>query len=273
MFFSIVTINYNNCDGLRRTIDSVLRQDFHQYEWIIIDGGSTDESLGLINNNSEHFSYWCSEPDKGVYNAQNKGILKASGEYILILNSGDCLAHDKVLSQIHTYGSDYDFILGNMIVHQDGECYLWDIKPEMLTARQFFYGTLPHPGTFIKRTMFNKYGLYDESMKICADWKFFVDAILLGNASIIKVPVTISDFEGGGMSDKLLELSKQERSTILNKIFPPMVQKDYQMLESLLEVRRFWLFRKLYSGLYKMAILYQHLFHKDLAIGYNFHKI
>jgi glycosyltransferase involved in cell wall biosynthesis len=273
MKFSIVTINYNNKEGLQRTIDSVVSQTFHDFEWLLIDGGSTDGSRDLLEKNQIHFSYWCSEKDKGVYNAQNKGIQRAQGEYVLLLNSGDYLADADVLAKVVKCDAHSDFILGNMIVQHEGIKYIWDIKEEMLTARQFFYGTLPHPGTFIKRTMFDKYGLYDENMKICSDWKFFVEAILIGQSSIKKIPVTISVFEGGGISDKMLELRNQERMELLNKIFPPMVQKDYKMIDSLLELKRVWLFDKLYSILYRTSVCWQRMFCKSQNIGPNFRKI
>jgi len=80
---SIITINYNNCAGLKRTIDSVVSQSFKDYEWIVIDGGSKDGSKDLIEQYSDSFTYWVSEPDNGIYNAMNKGIEKANGEWML----------------------------------------------------------------------------------------------------------------------------------------------------------------------------------------------
>lgn len=93
MKLSIITINFNNRDGLQRTINSVLSQSFKDFEWIVIDGGSTDGSRNLLEIYKKYFSYWCSEPDKGVYNAQNKGISVAKGEYMSFMNSGDIIKH------------------------------------------------------------------------------------------------------------------------------------------------------------------------------------
>lgn len=93
---SIITVNLNNCDGLRRTIDSVVSQTFTDFEWIVIDGGSTDCSRELMEQYKDHFAFWCSEPDNGIYNAMNKGIVHANGEWLLFLNSGDWLAEKKV---------------------------------------------------------------------------------------------------------------------------------------------------------------------------------
>ena len=100
MHLSIVTINYNNLSGLQKTIDSVLSQSFEDFEWIVIDGGSTDGSKELLEQYQEHFAYWCSVPDKGIYNAINKGIKLATGDIIGLLNSGDTAlpdAYDEVL--------------------------------------------------------------------------------------------------------------------------------------------------------------------------------
>ena len=273
MKLSIITVNLNNKEGLKRTIDSVVAQTFRDFEWLLIDGGSTDGSRELIEDNQHNFSYWCSEKDKGIYNAQNKGIQRSKGEYVLLLNSGDYFADANVLTEVVGCNVQSDFILGNIIVHEDGDDYIWDIKEEALTARQFYYGTLPHPGTFIKRVMFDRFGLYDETWKICSDWKFFVEAILIGQATLTKIPVTISVFEGGGISDKMVEQCNMERMQLLEKIFPPLVQKDYRLLESLLELKRVWLFDKLYSVLYRASISWQHLFYKKQKVDPNFRKL
>ncbi len=89
MKLSIITVNLNNKDGLQKTIDSVISQTFKDFEWIVIDGGSTDGSKELIEKYSDYISYWVSEPDKGIYNAMNKGIKVAKGDYLEFLNSGD----------------------------------------------------------------------------------------------------------------------------------------------------------------------------------------
>ncbi len=101
MLLSIITINYNDKFGLERTIKSVQEQTFTNFEHIIIDGGSTDGSKEVIEANKNSFSYWVSEPDKGIYNAMNKGIKEAKGEYLFFLNSGDHLNGQNALDKIH----------------------------------------------------------------------------------------------------------------------------------------------------------------------------
>ena len=100
MKLSIITINYNNCEGLRETILSVVEQTCKQFEWIIVDGGSQDGSVALLEQYRSYFSYWCSETDKGIYNAMNKGLQHAHGEYCLFLNSGDRLTNNRIIEQV-----------------------------------------------------------------------------------------------------------------------------------------------------------------------------
>ena len=98
---TIITINFNHKEGLKRTIDSIVNQTFIGYEWIVVDGGSTDGSKELIEQYKDHFAWWCSEPDKGVYNAMNKGISHATGEALprLYISSGEVSPAERTWSQ------------------------------------------------------------------------------------------------------------------------------------------------------------------------------
>ena len=112
MKYSIITINYNNKDGLERTINSIISQTFHNYEYIIIDGGSTDGSLDVIKNYKHYINYWVSEPDNGIYNAMNKGIRQASGVYLNFMNSGDMFHSSYVLQEVSNLNAEEDIIIG-----------------------------------------------------------------------------------------------------------------------------------------------------------------
>ena len=114
MKLSIITVNLNNCDGLQKTIDSVVSQTFKDFEWIVIDGGSTDGSKELIEQYADHFTYWVSEPDKGIYNAMNKGIRVAKGDYLQFLNSGDYLYDRTTLEKCLLPQNNADVIYGNL---------------------------------------------------------------------------------------------------------------------------------------------------------------
>ena len=183
MKLSIITVNLNNKDCLQKTINSVVSQTFKDFEWILIDGGSTDGSKELIEQFSSHISYWVSEPDKGIYNAMNKGILKAKGEYCLFLNSGDYFANGDVLDKVFAFDFDEDVVYGDQLWDYGDRMETFE-SAEKVTLRNFIGSTIPHSGvSFIKREMFEEYGLYDENYRIVSDWKWFLIAVGLGKAT------------------------------------------------------------------------------------------
>ena len=112
MKYSIITVNYNNKDGLRKTIESVIHQTFRDFEFIVIDGGSTDGSAEVLKEYDAQIDYWVSEPDNGVYYAMNKGTRQAHGDYLNFMNSGDCLYDEKVLEHLSAKGLSADIIVG-----------------------------------------------------------------------------------------------------------------------------------------------------------------
>ena len=112
---SLITINQNNAEGLRRTIESVVFQTYIDYEYIVIDGASTDESVNILKQYDNRITFWISEPDTGIYNAMNKGILKATGDYCLFLNSGDWLSDDRVLEEVFLHEITEDIVCGNAV--------------------------------------------------------------------------------------------------------------------------------------------------------------
>lgn len=140
MLFSIITVNLNNYCGLLKTIKSVVEQTFRDYEWIIIDGGSTDGSKQLIEQYSQFISYWVSEPDTGIYNAMNKGIRVSSGDYLLFLNSGDWLASPTVLEDVYKTAPTVDFVYGDHI-ERDGSR---GISPEVISFLRLYQSTICH---------------------------------------------------------------------------------------------------------------------------------
>jgi glycosyltransferase involved in cell wall biosynthesis len=233
---SIITINYNNAGGLRKTIGSVLSQTFRAIEYIIIDGGSKDESVSVIKEYEDHLTYWVSEKDKGVYNAMNKGIVKATGEYLLFLNSGDVLAANDVLEKMLLQKNSHaDILYGYMKrVFPDGRKELIRF-PSKIDMGFLLHRTLGHPSTFFKKELFDKYGLYREDMKIAADWAFFVKAIGVGSATQQSKPMAVSVFAMDGISsnkDNAL-LTAKEKNMILAEFFSPdqlkAIKNDYRL--------------------------------------------
>lgn len=224
MKFTIITINFNNQEGLNRTIDSVISQTYKDYEWIIIDGGSTDGSKELIERYQDYFSYWCSEPDKGIYNAMNKGISHAIGDYLLFLNSGDYLHDEDVLEKISNLKLNVDIIAGISVSQETGmpmKVYHDDV------LYQLYYDSLNHQATFIRRSLFDKHK-YNEDNVIASDWEFFIQSILIDGCSFEYTDIVVADFDTTGISNqpKWNNLMRQERRQILDKYFSPYLQRD-----------------------------------------------
>lgn len=220
---SIITINYNNDKGLAKTIASVMLQTFTDYEYIIVDGGSTDESVEVIKKHCSKITYWVSEKDKGIYNAMNKGILKASGEYCYFLNSGDCLWAPDTLQKVFEAGSNAEIIYGNSINEESSQiCY----SCQSLTLNYFFSGTIFHQAAFIKRSLFDKLGLYNEHLKVVSDWEFFLKAIILQRSTYLYMNTIIASFEKPGMSGDDYTSNERERHAILQRLFP-LYYEDY----------------------------------------------
>lgn len=113
MKLSIITINYNNRDGLQHTIESVINQTSHEFEYIIIDGGSTDGSVDIIKQYTNQIDYWVSEPDRGIYHAMNKGIDIAKGEYCIFMNSGDLFHNTSSIKDSINHLDGTDIVNGN----------------------------------------------------------------------------------------------------------------------------------------------------------------
>ena len=223
MKYSIITINYNNKDGLEMTIKSVLGQSFQGFEYIIIDGGSTDGSIDIIKKYESQIDYWVSEPDNGVYNAMNKGIGKATGYYLNFMNSGDTYHSSSALETITGLHSDDDIIIGGY--YETERCVSHTIPPQNVTLLTLLKYTINHQATFIKKTLFDK-RLYDESYMIMADAKFNFQSIILDNCSVKITKEIIADYDTNGISSNY-ELYKTERQRFLKELFPERVIQDY----------------------------------------------
>jgi glycosyltransferase involved in cell wall biosynthesis len=233
---SIITINRNDADGLQKTIESVVGQTYRSYEYIVIDGASTDGSVDVIKKFSRNLSYWISEADTGVFNAMNKGIKQASGDYCYFLNSGDVLVSDTVLNDVFgTKEYTAPFINGHQINDFGTHDQRASCHNRPLTLFDFYKGTIKHQATFIRRDLFDKYGLYDENLKIISDWKFFFEVIGLHNEQPEFVDIDIVRFRWNGMSTNPECKAKHqgEREAVLAELIPQSVQSDYECLQEL----------------------------------------
>ena len=233
MKYSIITINYNNRDGLRHTIESVITQDYNDFEFIIIDGGSTDGSVDVIKEYHHHISYFTSEKDNGVYHAMNKGIHAANGEYLNFMNSGDTFYNKSVLSTVANEINNADIVVGKDYhydaVNQKG---FSSILPSRISMVTFFMETLPHQGAFIKRVLFDN-SPYNEKLSIAADWDFYVKKIVVEKCSVQLIPTIVSNREQGGISTTQAIKQKEERDSIIHELIPDGVYRDYETLAHL----------------------------------------
>lgn len=225
MRYSVITINYNNKEGLNLTINSVICQTCTDYEFIIIDGGSTDGSVDIIKQHANIITYWISEKDKGVYHAMNKGITQAHGDYLIFMNSGDCFHSPEALSAFTNYQEDIicGKVLKGISIRPSGHD-----KPT-ITLVDLIRGSLPHQAMFIKRELMHKHP-YDEKYKILSDWKFCLEAIVFDNCSFRNSDVIVADYDTGGISTNSNGLLPKEREEILKEMFPPRIIADYQRL-------------------------------------------
>jgi glycosyltransferase involved in cell wall biosynthesis len=229
MKLSIITINFNNAAGLQKTIDSVVMQSYTDYEYIIIDGGSTDGSVDVIKRYADKIAYWVSERDKGIYNACNKGILQAKGEYCLFLHSEDVLLQPDGLEHVFSQNPSED------IVYCDVDRSIGvKIHPDKLTLLFFFKSTINHQSVFIRRSLFSTYGLYKEDYKHFSDKDFYLKALIKGQCSYRHIPYILIRYDMGGVSRNPLyaESMEFEREDVL-KVHFPMMYDDYQELLSL----------------------------------------
>lgn len=206
---SIITINYNNKVGLEKTIKSIINQTSKCFDYIVIDGNSNDGSTDLLEEYKNEITYSISEPDNGIYNAMNKAIEKAKGKYLLFINSGDELLNDTIIQSIEKDIHTSDLISFNIEVIEAENSYI-KTYPSEITLSYLFKDTLPHPATFIKKELFSKVGLYDETMKIVSDWKFFILALVKYNASYQYYNKVLSKFYFDGISSKPENIAQVE---------------------------------------------------------------
>lgn len=230
MKYSIITVNFNNKEGLLKTIKSVINQTFRDFEYIIIDGGSTDGSVDVLKEYDKYIIYWISEKDKGIYNGMNKGIAKATGEYLNFMNSGDCFYDENVLQHLVEKNLTQDIIVGrDYHYNEKAQKGFATILPTRISMLTFFIQTLPHQSTFFRRELFNN-SLYDESLKIVSDIKFYIQKICIEDCSLILVDDIICSREPDGISKSYKERRIAEHRSIIEQTIPIGVIKDYETL-------------------------------------------
>lgn len=332
MKLSIITINYNNAEGLRKTLASVASQTYRDIEHIIVDGASTDGSVDVIKEyenqlNITHSTInllWSSEKDNGIYNAMNKGIEIALGKrvvnafnrselvedknkgcemdinafnrsersedknkeneialgkrvvnddhtstpytlhptplqpcehYVQILNSGDLLAApdvtERMMAALQMKGEGVNLLYGNMVKYDYQNSRTLGKSTEVeYSLRQYYTSTMNHDCCYIRRDLFETYGLYDEQLKIVSDWKWYLQAIGLGKVKPEYVDIDVTIFDDGGISETNLTLRNAERRKVIEEVLPPAVLWDYDThafeMEQMKRLRRWKLYGLVY---------------------------
>lgn len=236
MKLSIITINYNNAAGLKKTLESVATQTCTDFEHIIVDGASTDGSVEVIreyeNTLASHLT-WLSEPDTGIYNAMNKGVRIANGEYTLMLNSGDYLVDEYVVENVLPLLDGTDIIQGNTI-----EDYInQKIRNRGYgTSNIDFFdvmkGHFLHQASFCRKCLFDKYGYFDESYRMVSDTKFFMICLGRENASFKYIDIDISNYDVSGISAEVVgkwaECKRIETNRMRNELYSDRLNSFFQ---------------------------------------------
>lgn len=229
MKVSIITINYNNADGLKRTLTSVENQRCQDFELVIVDGGSQDKSKCVIEEYVKRYTttIWVSEPDKGIYNAMNKGVKMASGDYCIFMNSGDCFDNVDSLADSITYlDGETEIISGSA---RFDKFKREAPKPEDLSLTFFIRDAMNHQSTYIKRQLLLTCP-YNEKRRIVGDSEFFFQSMILNNATYKKIPVCVSSCEPAGESGDL-QCSLEERMVAIKELLPPRMAYDVDFIK------------------------------------------
>lgn len=225
---SVITINYNNAEGLEKTISSVDNQSFQDFEFLIIDGYSTDKSIDIVKQ-SRRINFWLSEKDNGIYDAQNKGIKQATGDYLIFLNSGDTLFDNDVFQSFYTFskGKGQGIIYGNTNLINENKTTELLYPPQNLNLNYLFRHNINHQACFIKRSLFEKYGLYDLKYKICADFDLFFKIFVAEPETWCYHNFTVCNYEMGGLSSNKENYNQvfAEKQSILKKYLSKNVYK------------------------------------------------
>jgi len=269
MKLSIITINKDNALGLERTCQSVICQTFDDFEWIIIDGASNDNSCEIINKYIKKISYWISEPDTGVYNAMNKGIRQAKGDYCLFLNSGDwlysCDSLSKAFDKIKNL-DEADVYYGDCI---DDNNIIWKMPQELSIDDFYIQRVLNHQNTFIKRSLFFDHEFYNEKYRTISDSIFFIKEYFIYHSKFIYINELISVYILNGISSNdnnaRKELNEEIKYILGDSEFNFLVNRHKEKV-SIWKATKIIIFKVikylLPYGIYKIFFLIKNTFRK-----------
>ena len=215
--FSIITVCKNAINGITSTIDSVLAQNFTDYEYIIIDSQSNDGTIDIIKRYNLKITYFISEPDKGIYDAMNKGVSAATGAYILFLNAGDKFTTEYSLAAVNTIIEQHkaEVYFGKIIWVDVENKYVINSKHDHVKYKaQLLAENFPHPATIYRKEVFIKYGLFDLEYSIYADYEWNLRALTKYNASFYYGNFIVTTFYTGGISNNSNQEKKRQEELL-----------------------------------------------------------
>jgi len=230
MIISIITVCFNSAVTLEKTILSVANQTYKDIEYIIVDGNSTDNTTAIIKKHGDKISKWISEPDKGLYDAMNKGIALATGDLIGILNSDDTFYNVKVIEEIAAFhvNNCIEASVGNIIQHNVKGKTIRIYSSKHWNPEKLKIGFMPpHPSIFFKRELFSKFGYYDLGFKIGADYELITRFFMKDNISWKYSGITTTAMLVGGLSSsgtssyKLITIEIQKALIMNGILFSP----------------------------------------------------
>ena len=202
---SIITVVLNDADGLVKTIESVINQTHDNIEYIIIDGGSTNETIKIINKYKDNITHWVSEPDKGIYDAMNKGIKMSSGTWLNFMNAGDTFVNSSVLKAIDlNLYSDYALIYGNIFLDNKVIQYPSDINKALKAGNMIAC----HQAMFFNKDILKRELKYSTQYKILGDYDLIVRISLIYMEIFKYININIAIYQGGGVSFELRNFFK-----------------------------------------------------------------
>lgn len=235
---TVVTVCYNALETIEKTIVSVLNQTYNNIEYIIVDGASNDGTVGIINKYSDKLAFFISEPDKGIYDAMNKAIDQATGEWIIFMNSGDCFASNKLVSDIFdSYRGDAGVIFGNTLLKQGKK-----IKSNKGRINKGDFPNLVHQSTFV-RTKLMKSFHFDTAFVISADFAFLYK-LYKSNIEFYYVDKDVSVYDMSGLSSTNREILYREHCKIRD-IHPQIIKIFKYKIEDALPIKIVWFVREL----------------------------
>ncbi len=226
---SIITVNYNNPDGIKKTYQSIVKQTYKDWEWIVIDGGSGQNDIDFIRQHEEQIAYWCSEPDNGPYNGMNKGIGKAHGQYLVFMNSGDLFYDTEVLQHVFEQPRESDVLYGDWTeITVQGKMTIKH-APKVFSLHALYYNNICHQAMFIKSNLL-KESPYDESYTLFADWAKWFE-LILAKCTFEYVPYIVCRFQLGGMSNTRMDIAPKELERLRTEEVPDSIRETINCID------------------------------------------